>query len=618
MGLLSEEYPEIFAQLVPGQSKAKLITSGSGIKLEWVCEWGHKYVCSVYKRTARNIGCPYCSGNRVLPGFNDVATTNPEIAKKWIDSTVLPSDVTFGSGQKVLWDCGHGHIYRRKVREIVNGVSCRGCYDKKRVAHIPLLRNTDLFSELVSPVTKEAHELHAQSTKKLCWRCDEGHIYESTVKNRSLGRGCPYCSGARVLPGVNSFSDVFPHAVSFLVSPSDGTGFTAGSFKKVEWRCAEGHRFEKEVCYVSGILRRGGEICPVCSNRRIHIGYNDLRTRFPDLMDEWADKTSPEESMNSGASVLWRCSKEHEWRSSPHDRARRGSGCPRCQSSAGEIELRSYMSSILPAESIVLNSRSIIAPYELDIYIPGKGVAIEFNGVYWHSEELGRGRDYHYTKWKHCTALGIRLITIWEDAWRDKKDVLKRLLLRVVVPGEEELVSIDECNAEVIPPSLARSFLERNHSQGFAPSERHYALLHSGRALAVISASISEKEMSVKRFATLLDQESSFEQLLQYAMRVSGANCATIVSNREGLDELKYGEMGFSLDAELSPEWKYVYKNSRYHRLNFQKKRFAEDAYLEYKSDATEGELATLNGISRIWDCGRERYKYTVSPHIVR
>lgn len=56
MGLLSEEYPEIFAQLVPGQSKAKLITSGSGIKLEWVCEWGHKYVCSVYKRTARNIG----------------------------------------------------------------------------------------------------------------------------------------------------------------------------------------------------------------------------------------------------------------------------------------------------------------------------------------------------------------------------------------------------------------------------------------------------------------------------------------------------------------------------------------------------------------------------------
>lgn len=131
MGLLSEEYPEIFAQLVPGQSKAKLITSGSGIKLEWVCEWGHKYVCSVYKRTARNIGCPYCSGNRVLPGFNDVATTNPEIAKKWIDSTVLPSDVTFGSGQKVLWDCGHGHIYRRKVREIVNGVSCRVCYDKK-------------------------------------------------------------------------------------------------------------------------------------------------------------------------------------------------------------------------------------------------------------------------------------------------------------------------------------------------------------------------------------------------------------------------------------------------------------------------------------------------------
>ena len=74
------------------------------------------------------------------------------------------------------------------------------------------------------------------------------------------------------------------------------------------------------------------------------------------------------------------------------------------------------------------NDRSILAPKEIDIYIPSKKIAIECNGVYWHSSNK-LAKSYHINKYKDCEDKGIQLITLWEDWIKHKSDIVKSIIL---------------------------------------------------------------------------------------------------------------------------------------------------------------------------------------------
>ena len=96
--------------------------------------------------------------------------------------------------------------------------------------------------------------------------------------------------------------------------------------------------------------------------------------------------------------------------------------------SKAEKEVAEYVISLLGEDAVETSNRFIINPYELDIYIPELSIAIEFNGIYWHTESQGKDKRYHYNKWEKCKDKGIQLITIWEDEWRDKQDIVKSML----------------------------------------------------------------------------------------------------------------------------------------------------------------------------------------------
>lgn len=57
------------------------------------------------------------------------------------------------------------------------------------------------------------------------------------------------------------------------------------------------------------------------------------------------------------------------------------------------------------------------AGQELDVYVPGRKLAFEYDGLYWHSEEAGRGRGYHLAKTEACEKAGIRLVHVLESEW---------------------------------------------------------------------------------------------------------------------------------------------------------------------------------------------------------
>ena len=89
------------------------ISYGSRRKVWWRCGKGHDYESTVAARTMRGSGCPYCSGKKVLPGFNDLATLDPEVARQWhpaLNDALTPRMVTAGSHRKVWWECELGHV----------------------------------------------------------------------------------------------------------------------------------------------------------------------------------------------------------------------------------------------------------------------------------------------------------------------------------------------------------------------------------------------------------------------------------------------------------------------------------------------------------------------------
>lgn len=116
----------------------KTVMPSSHNKVWWHCELGHSWEAAVFSRTREQAaGCPYCTGRQVLPGFNDLATVKPKLAKQWYQplNTLEPRDVTPGSNKKVWWQCGEGHVwqacvYARTRRKGSGCPICAGCVRK--------------------------------------------------------------------------------------------------------------------------------------------------------------------------------------------------------------------------------------------------------------------------------------------------------------------------------------------------------------------------------------------------------------------------------------------------------------------------------------------------------
>ena len=118
---LATKFPNIAKEWHPtknGNLKPEDIIPGSDKKIWWICPKGHEYIQKAIQRTRAKQGCPYCSGRKVLPGFNDLATANPRLASEWHptkNGNLRPTDVTIGSNKKVWWKCPVGHEYQASI-----------------------------------------------------------------------------------------------------------------------------------------------------------------------------------------------------------------------------------------------------------------------------------------------------------------------------------------------------------------------------------------------------------------------------------------------------------------------------------------------------------------------
>jgi len=143
--------------------------------------------------------------------------------------------------------------------------------------------------------------------------------------------------------------------------------------------------------------------------------------------------------------------------------------------SAQERELQDFIKSLLPDTKILFNDRNILKPKELDIYVPSMNLAIEYNGLYWHSDKF-KDNDYHLKKLESCLSKGITLIQIFEDEWIYNTSLIKKKLTHLLNQDTTKSVYARKCVVKDVPNKDYNTFLETNHVQGTINASIRYGL----------------------------------------------------------------------------------------------------------------------------------------------
>ncbi len=166
----------------------------------WQCEHGHVWKASVHHRT-RGTSCPYCANHKVWVGFNDLATTHPDVAAEWHptkNGALLPQDIVAGSTVSVYWQCKAGHEWQRTVKSRTQGSRCPICTNQEVLVGFNDLATTHPHLVAQWHPTKNGElkptDVVAGSQTHVVWQCEHGHEWTATVVERKRGRQCPHCS----------------------------------------------------------------------------------------------------------------------------------------------------------------------------------------------------------------------------------------------------------------------------------------------------------------------------------------------------------------------------------------------------------------------------------------
>ena len=557
-------------------------------------------------------GCPKCA--KKIASIKKTLTTEEFIEKaikvhgdkydyskvKYINNSTKVCIICLKHGE--FWMTPHNHLAKQGCPK------CSGRY----------ITDTNYFIEKAKQIHGDKYDYskveYKDSKTKICIICPKHGEFWQTPFDHLQHKGCKECGfESAIEKNTKSTEDFIKQSIIVHQNKYDYSKVEYINAKtKVCIICPEHGEFQQiPVVHLKGFG------CQKCSNKH-HYTTEEFIEKARKIHGDKYDY-SKVEYVNATTKVCIICTEHGEFWQRPYEHLQ-NRGCPSCSHSTSkeEINIYNYLNSIDIA--CKQRAKNIISPYELDIYIPEKKVAIEYDGLIWHSEKFGKDKNYHLNKTELCEKQGIRLIHIFEDEWIEREDIVKSKL-RHILDYDMDLPKIfaRKCIVNEIDNQIAESFLEKNHIQGFARSTIYLGCFYNNELVGVMTFKREIKnsdKWELTRFATDITKHcvGVGGKLFKYFVKkYEPSEIKSFADRRWGstLKENLYDKLGFMVDNVLKPYYHYVVGKQRLHKFGFRKqillKKYPNNGLSE---DMTEHEMCQKLGFQRIYDCGLIKYKW--------
>lgn len=323
-------------------------------------------------------------------------------------------------------------------------------------------------------------------------------------------------------------------------------------------------------------------------------------------------------------SLHWKCRKcGNEFKQKISEHQPFMARCEKCfpllgATSSSEKELTDFLKNICNAEMLE-NRRDIIAPREIDIYIPSRKLAIEFDGLYWHSENTGTPNNYHLSKTEDCEKVGIRLVHVFEDEWLFKRRIVESRLADMLGYYGKTIFA-RQCTVIPITTHDANEFLRENHIQGKCFSKIQIGLCFEGELVSLMTFGKCrfdrKHEWELLRFCNKLNYHipGAAGKLLKYFEKTYSPKSLISYADRRWSQGNLYYKLGFSLSHVSKPDyWYWSHKTDTKileSRIKYQKHKLPK-LLQQFDPAKSEKENMFANGYYRIFDCGNYVFEKT-------
>jgi len=477
-------------------------------------------------------------------------------------------ELSNGSHKKIWFiceKCGIGILQAyRNYNQQKSGKFCRPCRNK-HTANRP-----------------DVKEKQSQASKKK-WKDPEHRKHMSEVLQKACKKAWDQDDGTRRKTihnkiSYNEIKEIIEKEGFKLLTTISERGNVGHN---IEIECKRGHKFKTSMGRWNSGIR-----CNKCQK----VMFSKIQNSFSE--EGYTLLINEEDYINNAIKMPYICPLGHKHHITWSNWIL-GHRCGKCSShiSKGEYEIQNYIQSL--ASDMITNDRIIIKPLELDIVIPSKKLAIEYCGLFWHSEQKGKDKNYHLNKFNMCKEKGYRLITIFEDEWYKKKNVVKNKLKHILNKGSDGKIYARKCKIYPVQTTEAKIFIDKFHIQGYITSSIRLGAYHENKLVAVMTFTKQEQSdiWELNKFSTSCNITGIAEKLLEYFKRNYEWNEIYSFVDKRWSNGNLYRKMSFEELEDTEPNCWYFYQKS---------------FYKEYKRI-----LDIFNPMDdwyKIWDCGNYKF----------
>jgi len=278
--------------------------------------------------------------------------------------------------------------------------------------------------------------------------------------------------------------------------------------------------------------------------------------------------------------------------------------------SVGELEIKQFLED--NGIETIHRDRCVLNGVELDLYMPHHNLAIEFNGVYWHTEQHGKNKNYHLNKTVLCEEKGIQLLHIWDTEWNDliKNSIWKSMILsRLGI--HQEVIGARNTTFRPVQKSTAKVFLDQNHLSGTVGSSDQYGLFYQDELVLLATYGKSRFSKNVNTELLRLCSKKGM-QITGGASKIfkhQPHNSFVTYANRRYSVGGVYHKTNLKFLHTTSPNYWYIVNGRMQNRIQYQKHKLQQQIQF-FDAKLTESQNMNNNGLYRIWDSGNLTFIY--------